>query len=559
MTDSALESRRHPVGSTAAGVPRSRGRAPLIHGLVALTRLNLRIRRGYLLAWCLPLWALTAVFPPAYESYYPTIESRQGMIEGLRNNTGTTAIYGRIAEPGTVGQMTTWEIGAWLGILGSVMTVLLIVGLHRRAEYSGLGELQRATGIRPAVPGIAALLTTVLAALLLGVGATVVLLLEQLFVAELTTSGAIAFGASVALMSTGSALFAQAVLLFVHDGSALTRAGLLTIVVSFIVRALADTREIDGLHWFSPLGWREVIGPYDTDDWGAVASLAALCVLAAVLIVAVDRRRSFGAGLLPRRRHASRRPRRIRGPLGLRWVLARAGLLAWVLVVAGISAFLMSLSGSIADLVNPEDGTGDVFRDILGGDAVYEEFIAYICQMVGILIAAAGIQQITTYRGEEQARTVDLQRSTGVRRWTPLGATSLVAMVSTAVMVFALLAGGALGLASQEDTADEDYTSLLHAALSQLGPTLLLTGLAVLIVGVTPRLANVAWAPLAAAAVVTLMGEILRLPDWAIDASPFSHTQLPGDDTHWIPVALAVTGIVAVGAGLVGARRREIP
>ncbi|AGF73786.1 hypothetical protein [Corynebacterium halotolerans] len=530
----------------------------MTHDLLALTRLNIRTRRGYLLAWCLPLWALVAAFPPAYESYYPTLESRQPMIEGLRSNTGTTAIYGVIADPGTIGQMTAWEIGAWVGLLGSVMAVLLVTGLHRRAEYSGLGELQRSTGIRPVVPAAAALITTLLAAVVLGAGSSVVLLFEQAIVEELTTSGAFAFGASVALAATGSALLAQAVLLFIHDGAALTRAALLTVLASFIIRVVADTRELTWLNWFSPLGWREVIGPYDTDDWTVVAVLVGVCLLAAVLIGAADRRRSFATGLLPRRRQASRRPRHIRGPLGLRWVLSRGVLVAWVLVVAGLSGFLMSLSGTIADLVGTSEGTGEVFRDLFDGDAVYEEFIAYICQVIGILIAAAGVQQITAHHAEEQARTVDLQRSTGVRRWVPLGATTLVALLSLVAMTVALLAGGAVGLASQENTMDEDYASLTYAALSQLGPTLFLTGIAVLLVGAVPRLTQFAWAPLAAGAVVSLMGAILQLPDWAIDASPFSHTQLPGDDSLGVPLGLAVGGLVLMGVGLVAAHRREI-
>ncbi len=527
--------------------------------VLALSRLNLRTRRMYILAWCLPLWTLVAVFPPAYESYYPTLDSRQAMIEGLRNNTGTTAIYGRIADPGTIGQMTTWEIGAWVGLLGSVMTVLLITATHRRAEYSGLAELQRSTGIRPSVPATAALVTTAVAALTLGAGSTVILLLvKQFLVAELTTPGAFAFGATITLVVTGSALLAQVALLFIHDGAALTRTALLTVLASFILRVIADTREVAWLNWVSPLGWREIVSPYDADDWRAVALLAGVCVLVTVLLTAADRRRGFATGLLPGRRKASRRPRRIRGPLGLRWVLSRGVLLAWLLAVTVISAFLLSLSGTIADLVDTSEGTGQVFRDLLAGDAAYEEFIAYICQVIGILLAAAGVQQITAYRAEEQSRTVDLQRSTGIRRWVPLGVTTLVALLSVGMMAAALLGGGAFGLMTQESTTDDDYSSLLYASLSQLGPAVLFTGLAALLVGLTPRWTQWAWAPLAAGGVISLMGAILQLPESVIEASPFSHTQLPGDDTLWVPVALGLVGLTLSILGLIGARQREI-
>ena len=530
----------------------------MIRELSALTRLNLRTQRGRILAWCLPLWALVAVFPPAYESYYPTLESRQVMIEGLRNNTGTTAIYGVIADPGTIGQMTTWEIGAWVGLLGSVMSVLLVAATHRRAESTGLAELQRSTGIHPSVPAVSALLTTVIAATLLGAGSGAVLLVEHLFIEELTVSGAVAFGATIALMTIGSALLAQIVMLLVNEAAALTRAALLTLAASFIMRVLADTRDIAWLNWLSPLGWREIIGPYDTDDWATIALLALVCLLLAAGIALADRRRSHGAGLLPRRRQTGRRNRRVRGPLSLRWALSRGGLIAWVLIVAGLSALLMSLSGTIAELVDTDGDTGQIFRDLFGGDAAYEQFIAYISQVIGILIAAGGIQQITSHHAEEKARTIDLQRATGLRRWVPLGATSLVALLSVVAMTLALLTGGAAGLATQDSTVAGDYDSLFSAALSQLGPTVLLTGIAVLIVGLIPRLSAVAWAPLAAAAVISLMGTILQLPDQVIDASPFSHTLLPDSGQTWIPAVMVAGGLLAVVLGLMGAQRREV-
>ncbi|HZK32743.1 MAG TPA: hypothetical protein VFC72_07535, partial [Corynebacterium sp.] len=79
----------------------------------ALTRLNLRLKRGYLAAWLLPLWLLTALFPLAYQEYYPTLASRQEMQQAMNANAGTIAVYGHIAEPGTVGDMTTWEVAMW--------------------------------------------------------------------------------------------------------------------------------------------------------------------------------------------------------------------------------------------------------------------------------------------------------------------------------------------------------------------------------------------------------------------------------------------------------------
>ncbi|MHA2790195.1 hypothetical protein ACXZ66_13815 [Corynebacterium sp. S7] len=470
---------------------------------------------------------------------------------------GTRALYGLIDTPGTVGQMTTWEAAMWAGLLGSVMISLLVVDLHRRQEYTGLAELQRSTGIRPMTPWAAASLTGLLVATVLGVGSTLILWGLMSYIDELTTEGAVAFGLTIFLMVTGSMLVAQAALLLVNDGATLGRTALLTVAITYILRIIADTQEIEWINWFTPLGWRELIGAYTENDFGRVGILALVCVAGFILIGLAESRREYANGFLPRR-STSRRARNIRGPIHLRWLLVRGGLIAWIVVVAIASAFLLSLSGDMAELIGGADSTGQIFRDLLGGTGAFEAFIAYICQMVAIMISAAGIQQITTYRAEETARTVDLQRSTGMRRWVPLGTAALVATLSVILLTAIMHGAGAFGLATQESTISDDYAALAQASWSMLAPSILFVGAAVAIVGWVPRATPWAWAPLAASAVVTLMGEILQLPQWAIDLSPLGHPVTPEDQQWGVAVALGLTGLVLIAVGLYGAQRREI-
>lgn len=526
--------------------------------VLTLTRLNLQVKRGYLTAWILPLWLLLGVFPPAYQSYYPTLESRQEMIDGLISNAGTTAIYGRISEPGTIGQMTTWEMGSWLGLLGSVMTVLLIVSLHRQTEHNGIGELQRSAGIRATTPAMAAILSTVVVSFILGAGATIILLAEQAIVEELTVPGGIAFGVSIMLVTLGSALLAQLVLLGVRDSAAFTRVGLVTIGLAFTVRVVSDVERIDWLNWLSPLGWRELIDAYDADNFATAGILALVCLVAIASILIAENRRSFQNPLIHLPRRANTRTRPIHGPLGLRWSQSGGAVLTWIIVVVAISTFLLSISGSIQELVAGEGATGEVFRDLLGGTAAYELFISYITQIVALLIAAAGLGLVATQVSEENAGTVDLQRATGIRRWSPLGATTALAGGAVLLMVVALHAGGALGLYTQDSTQSVDYTTLAWATWSQLGPTLLFTGLAVALVGLRPTWMPIAWLALGFSGVTSLMGEILQLPQWVIDASPFSHTQVGANADWWTIAAMVGLGSVFTVIGLVGARSREI-
>ena len=92
--------------------------------------LNLRLRRSFIIIWCLALWAFLAVFPPAYENYYPTAGDREAFVLGMQRNAGMTAMWGPVESPATLGQIVMWEAGSMMIILGSVMAVLLIVGLE---------------------------------------------------------------------------------------------------------------------------------------------------------------------------------------------------------------------------------------------------------------------------------------------------------------------------------------------------------------------------------------------------------------------------------------------
>jgi ABC-2 type transport system permease protein len=53
---------------------------------------------------------------------------------------------------------------------------------------------------------------------------------------------------------------------------------------------------------------------------------------------------------------------------------------------------------------------------------------------------------------------------------------------------------------------------------------------------------------------------VLRLPGWALDASPFTHLpKLPGSTVVVLPLAtLVIVAVVLTAVGMTGAARRDI-
>ena len=69
-----------------------------------------------------------------------------------------------------------------------------------------------------------------------------------------------------------------------------------------------------------------------------------------------------------------------------------------------------------------------------------------------------------------------------------------------------------------------------------------------------------AWLPLVLAVVVMFFGDLLQLPQWLQDISPFEHLALvPAEDFRWAPfVGLAVVAAAISIAGQVAFARRDI-
>src|ERR1039457_1325630 len=97
---------------------------------------------------------------------------------------------------------------------------------------------------------------------------------------------------------------------------------------------------------------------------------------------------------------------------------------------------------------------------------------------------------------------------------------------------------------------------------SRRGPAAwLMAGIAVAATGLAPRMAvPVSWIALGVIALLTLVGPTLRLPQWVMDISPFTHVpKLPGGSFTVSPLLwLAGIAVVLAVAGLAGLRRRDL-
>ena len=100
----------------------------------------------------------------------------------------------------------------------------------------------------------------------------------------------------------------------------------------------------------------------------------------------------------------------------------------------------------------------------------------------------------------------------------------------------------------------------LAAALVYTPAIWVLVGLTMALIGLAPRASAAAWGLLTISFVIAMFGQLLDLPTWLEDLSPFQHVpQIPAADFSLLPllVLLAVAAALTA-AGLAGLRRRDI-
>ena len=146
------------------------------------------------------------------------------------------------------------------------------------------------------------------------------------------------------------------------------------------------------------------------------------------------------------------------------------------------------------------------------------------------------MQAVLRPRTEETEQRAEPVLAGAVERLRWGGGHVLVAALGSAWLL--LVAGAALGLVHALRTGDAGQVGrLIGATLAQVPAVWVLGALAAALVGAVPRLVAAAWAVLAVCLLLGQVGQLLSLPDWVLDASPFQHVRqragAPPDPRRW--------------------------
>ncbi|WP_121251346.1 ABC transporter permease [Nocardioides ferulae] len=520
-------------------------------GTWLFVRAFLRRDRWLLLWWSLGIAFLYWSQAISVDGLYETQEEFDRAAASMSSNAGFVAMAGPARALNTVGGQVAWQSAAFGAVMAGLMSMFLVARHTRTEEETGRDELLRAAAVGRLATTVAATFVMVIANA--AVGAAVAL---SLALYPLATADSVALGVGVGLCGAwfGAVALAAAQLTSTSRATYGVTGGV--IALAYALRAIGDVGT-PALSWLSPIGWYQAMHAFSGLRWWPALLLVAATAVTLVAASVVFQRRDYGAGVIAARPGPPRAAARLHRPAGLAWRLQRGTVLGWLggMFLGGVG--YGTLGEDVDSLLGDSDLAQEMF--VQSGGTLVDAFYATMILMLAVIGAGFSISSALRPRAEEEAGRVEALLATGLRRrdWL-LGHVAVTVLGSAAMLA---VAGLGVGLGYALVTGDQgavlDY---LLPTLSHLPSVLLLAAFARLLSGIEPRAGFGAWLLLLYCLVVLMFGEVLQMPGWLRDLSPFQHQPLlPAEDVAWLPLGLlSLVAVALSAAGQLAFARRDL-
>ncbi|NMO54952.1 ABC transporter permease [Actinoplanes sp. TBRC 11911] len=523
-------------------------------GTGKLIRLILRRDRFIMPLWVLVLGIVPAGYVSAFEGLFPTDQERIAYAQTSATNAGFVSLYGQL-HGDSLGELVAWRSG-FLPVIIGLFAALTVIRHTRTDEELGRTELIGAAAVGRQAQLAAALITTAAAGVVLGL-----VLFLGMIGSGLPAAGALAFGAEFTASAWIFAALAGIAAQLTSGARSARTLVVLAIGVSYVLRIVGDTSAIGDngslsfAAWLSPLGWVTHVFAFQANAWWPLALSALFSVVAVIVAVVLLGHRDLGSGMLPSRLGRPAAAAWLRTAPALAWRLHRGLLIGWTLGFALLGIVFGGVGSSVLAIAEDNKGLSDILGDLGGASSLADNYFAGTAGLVGLIASCYAVQATLRLRDEEQKGHAEAVLTTSVSRWTWAASHLLFSLIGPAVVLLA--EGVAAGLTYDRARLGD----ILTGTMVQLPAVWVLAAIAVLLFGVVPRLSLVAWAPPAICLLVLLVGGTLRLDQWVLDISPFTHVpHVPGGSVTALPlVTLTAVALVLTFTGLGGLRRRNIP
>jgi ABC-2 type transport system permease protein len=509
-------------------------------GVWRLTRFSLRRSRVLVAVWTGLLGVMCYASAAATGSLYGTTAERVTTAESINASSALVALYGPILDVRSLGELAMAKTTVTYGVLAMALGLVLVRRHTRVEEESGRAELVGALGVDPLAPLLSAGLVGTLAAVLV---AAVAALAD--IAGGLPTAGSLWFAGSwlgLGLVGTGiGAVTAQL------SPSARTcgAIGAGAVAVMYLLRAIGDTT-VSWLSWLSPFGWSTRLRAWsDPRGWVLLLDLAVAVVLTAAALV-LRARRDLGSGLIAERPGPARGSARLGDAVALNVRVHTPALVVWTVACAAMGALMAAIIPGAESLLDTA-GARDYVERLGGVGALQETLVAALVSVLAVIVSCFAVTVVSHGGAEERDGRTEEVLATATGRSTTFVAVGLVALGGAAWLLLVTGVGMALGAVGTAVS----FGGVLSASLVQIPAVWVVAALALVGLAQGSRFAVVGWAVLVVFFVVGPLAELMELPGWVADLSPYSHvSKVPAEPLAVGPelVLLVVTALLVATA-----------
>jgi ABC-2 type transport system permease protein len=537
-----------------------------MRGVLRLALLQARTDRGTLTAWILGIAGLGYAAATAVTTQFAEDNDRAALMSVAAASPAFLFLRG-LPDGISSGAVTFFQGYSFSAVLAGLMSAFLVVRHTRADEDQGRFELVGSTQVTR--------VTSLYATLILGTCANVVLALAVAagFIgAGLPAAGSFLAGTAVAAVGLFFMAAAALVAQVMPSGRSANGTAAALVGGAYLIRGAGDalgTAEPSLLHvtaaWpslFSPIGWGQRIRPFTEADTLPLLVTGTVAIVLAGAAVALRNGRDLGTSYIAANDSgAERAGAGLASMPGLAWRLQRGSLASWCFTGAALGAVAGGLGPVVRDALEGNPSVAALMRRLVPGDAgLVDLFTTAMLGIAGILAAAAGIEAVLRLRTEEADGRAELLLAVPAARFRWVGSTLAVAALTTTAVAVAAGASAAVVFALGQAGGSSPGT-VFAAALAHVPAALVFPAVAVLVFALAPRWSSaVGWSALAAALVLGQFGELLGLPVWLQDLSPFRHSSAMPVEAFNPEGALlmAAVAVVAAAAAIRLIRERDV-
>lgn len=535
-------------------------------GTGRLIRLALRRDRTKLPLWILGISGLFAASVASTLDLYANDAASRLTYAMTTAPSIVSRVFGGPINGPDIGSIILNETFLFTALAVAFMSTLTVIRHTRQNEETGRAEL-----VGSAVVGRYASLT---AALGVAVGAnimvgtfTALILLGN----DLPSGGSVATGLAIAGIGSVFAAFAALTAQISESARGANSLAALTIGAAFILRAIGDSLGTLTQHgmgissawptWLSPIGWVQQLHPFTEQHWSIFGLLGVAIVIVIGLAFVLTNHRDIGLGMLPVRQGPTAAPKNLLSAFGLAWRLQKGVLRGWAITIVILGATYGLVVKEFEKLFTENEAVADLLRQLGGGDSITDVLLGALMAYMALTIGAYAVQALQRMRSEEAGGQLEpiLATATSRPRWMLSHISCGVIGIATLTFLSGISMGLTYVLAANQPI--KEVATLTAASFAYMPAILVLAGFAILSFGLLPRVAiALAWTGFGFCMLIAQFGSILKLPQWILNVSPFTHSpSLPAESLSVIPVIALLSAALLFGlAGIVSFRQRDV-